>query len=571
MLQIASGKLFRSTQVRRNNLRGVLHTNVHLHPEATIQTAAGRLLPTDFLSSHPGQLVYEITEHIEGDHPSPAALVSHTVRPYLRDFAAIVSLGFNATCTLRAEDTLRLVSPPRNLSSEAPPRSFIPRVFDEQVCPQDDEIDHFVKFVNDLIALRRESFLAAMRAIRTYVAALHRLGDDLDVAYTLFVASIESLAQGFDDFQPRWGNYESSKRLNIDSALDSADKSTARRVRQAVLKNEKLSLARRFREFALAHVEGAYFRSEADGIQEPVSRTDLEEALREAYDLRSRYIHNLRKLPGLLSINASPGETVRVEGSTLFTFRGISRLVRHVIAEFVARQPKEAKEEYDYSSERHGVVQVELAPEYWVGRTENVRLADGTKRLEGFLMQLSSYLVGVPNAKVTDLRPLLTRVEGRLSRSREENRRPFLALYALFNELAQDDEARTPNYEAVMLRFGKELSKPSIEGMLVHLMRTVIPEWSLEEYVQVLEQYLSQRNNKGGLRLPRTFEAGLFLDLAEQYRRADRCSEARTFLGRATESHPGHQHIREMEEAFDPARRIDWFQLVFPVVSIPDA
>ena len=41
---------------------------------------------------------------------------------------------------------------------------------------------------------------------------MHRLADDLELAYTLFVASIESLAQQFDAFQPGWDDYDEAKR-----------------------------------------------------------------------------------------------------------------------------------------------------------------------------------------------------------------------------------------------------------------------------------------------------------------------------------------------------------------------
>ena len=112
-----------------------------------------------------------------------------------------------------------------------------------------------------------------------------------------------------------------------------------------------------------------------------------------AYRLRSRYVHSLQELPGPLAVSAITGDTVRVEGATLLTFQGISRLARHVTLEFVDRQPKLEVEQYDYSGERHGVVKMPLSPEYWIGDAKNITLNVGTKRLEGFLSQLSSHFV----------------------------------------------------------------------------------------------------------------------------------------------------------------------------------
>ena len=118
-------------------------------------------------------MVYEITELIE-EAPTVGGLVSHGIAPYLHDFAAVVSIALNATFTVTPEETSRLIGEQRSTKVSYPPRSFIPRVFDQQVWCKDEELDVLVKFVDDLIALERKSFLAAMRAIRTYVVGLHK-------------------------------------------------------------------------------------------------------------------------------------------------------------------------------------------------------------------------------------------------------------------------------------------------------------------------------------------------------------------------------------------------------------
>ena len=568
MLQIASGKLFTQAPGRRNELRGVLHTNLVLLGDKPVETAAGRLLATSALSSNLGQLVYEFTELIEGPL-AVGSVVSHTIEPYLHDFAAVVSLGLNATCTVTPEDKSRLIGGQRSTKVGYPPRSFIPRVFDQQVWCKDEELDVFVKFVDNLIALERKSFLAAMRAIRTYVVGLHRLADDPELAYTLFVASIESLAQGFDEFQPEWDDYAEDKRRKIDAALADADENTSRRVREALLEVEKVSLARRFREFAIAHIRGSYFREETIGVQNPVSRPDLDEALRGAYRLRSRHIHNLHELPGLLAIGAIPGDTVREAGATQLTFQGIARLARHVIIEFVNRQPKVEKEEYDYSGERFGIIQAPLASQYWVGRTENLGLASGTKRLEGFLSQASACFSNDEGAELTDLRPVLSKTEQLFASSTEEERRPFLALYMLFNALMSDDQ-RMANLAEIEERYGAEIANPSIEGMLVHLILRTSPGWSLAEYQRIYDDYFRQRGTKRGLRIPRTLEAGIALELAEQYRLEGDIDRAQELLGSATEHYPGHEPLRDIEKDFAPECAIDWFGTIFPAKAMPD-
>ena len=482
MLQIASGKLFKSTPGQCHNLRGVLHTNIHLLHNNPITTACGTLLPTSALSHRTGQLVYEFTELIE--QPPGAGQASHGIEPYLQDFSTIVSIALQATCTTTPEAASRLLGNHRSTSVAHPPRAFIPRVFDPQILLNDIDIADFTSFVNGLILLERRSFLAAIRAIRTYVVAMHRLTDDLELAYTLFVASIESLAQQFDAFQPEWDDYDEGKKSKIDAALKGADEVTARDVRNALLEIEHVSLARRFREFSLGHISETYFREAAESVEGPASRADLEDALRGAYQLRSRYVHSLQELPRPLAVSAISGDTVRVEGTTLLTFQGISRLARHVILEFVDRQPKLEVEQYDYSGERYGIVRMPLSPQYWVGDAKNITLNVGAKRLEGFLSQLSSHFCKEENSPITDLTPALEKAEELFASASEPQRRPFLALYLMFNALLPDDQ-RMSNLEVIRSRYEADLVKPSIESMVFHLVLQIIPDWQLNNHRQM--------------------------------------------------------------------------------------
>jgi hypothetical protein len=243
MLQINSGKLYPNGVRRTNELRGVLYSNLLLFrmDDGPIVTAAGRLLQADATGT-PRPLIYEITEQFEDDAIKAGVLISHTVQPYLQDFAAVVSFILRVTCTPDADLCARLLSGKRSLGVMTPPDKLVRRVFDKDIFFQQADIDLLKSFTKELIALERKSFLATMRAIRTYVTGMHRVKDDLELAYTLLVASIESLAQDFDPHKAQWSDYEQSKRQRIDKALADANAVTAKRVRTAVLEGEHLPL-----------------------------------------------------------------------------------------------------------------------------------------------------------------------------------------------------------------------------------------------------------------------------------------------------------------------------------------
>ena len=376
MLQIASGKLFARAPAQSNQLRGVLYTNLQFFGRDPIETVSGRLLPTSSLHDTK-DVVYEMTEFIE-DSPAPGVMSSHGIDPYLNDFAAIVSFALNVTCTPDSALTRQLAGS-RGLLTRVEPRRLVSRMFDEQVWCPDEDVVQLVRFTEDLIGLRRKSYLAAMRAIRNYVKGLHRITDDPELTYTMLVASIESLVQDFHGDFPQWEDYAEDKRRRIDYALEEADDQTSERVRKAILEIEHVAMTRRFCEFALGQLQASYFREEAVGQINPIGRADLRGALRQAYNLRSKHIHNLKELPKLLTVGFHLGETFNVDGVTMLTFQGLTRLVRHVITEFVKQQPKVESEIYDYGRERAGIVQVPLAPQYWIGRTEGLAVLIWTK------------------------------------------------------------------------------------------------------------------------------------------------------------------------------------------------
>lgn len=507
----------------------------------------------------PTSLVYELTEQIESADVAPGVLVSHTVHPYLHDFAAVVSFALRVTCTPDFDLASRLLSGRRSLAVIAAPSKLIRRAFDKEIWCQPSDAELLKSFVADLIGLRRKSFLAAMKAIRTYVTGLHRIADDLDLAYTLLVASVESLAQDFDGYEGSWKDFEEGKRRKLEEALRGADATTADRVKTALIEIEHLALTRRFRDFAMNHLSPAYLRE--PGRVGAVGRLDMRDALREAYRLRSRYVHNLRGLPSLLSTEMSFREVARVGHATLLTLEGLARVARHIIFEFVAREPKNDLEAYDYSLERHGVIQAELSPEYWIGRPEALRNDAGRRWLEAFLQQFGGHLQS--NSPMTDLSAVLVRIEEMLPELSKAQRRPFIALYCLYNKVVPL-ENRATNFEETVRKHNEELAEPAVEALVTHLLLNVTPGWTLDQHHTVHDDYFEQRNQRNGFRAPGVFEAGFSLALAERYRAAGQPERALALVTFAAENLPTFIPLQMLEKEFDVSLTIDWGEVMLP-------
>lgn len=554
VLQINTGKLFQRGVGRTNRLTGVLYANVRLPYERAIITGAGTLRSTGSGRADLA-LVYDLEERIEKAESAPGVLISHTVGPYLDDFAVVAAFGLGGLFSRKPEMVRALTEGQPSFSSYEPPAKFIARFFEPLIYISDKQADDFVEFVNALLALERRSYLGAMRAMRTFVAGLHRIPDDLALSYTLIVSSLESLAQDFDGFAPDWSDLEDRKRHAIDAALAGIASSQADAVREAVLKNEHVALSRRYRAFVQAHVDADYFR-QPDAGDHPLARHELDVALRQAYRFRSEYVHQQRPLPTPIALPHGYWETTQVERQPALTFQGLFRLTRHIIVAFVANRPKVQKEVHDYSLECAGVVLMDVAPQYWVWKPLTDPM-EARRRLEGLLSLTAAVFNLEPDAKLVDLRPMLADVERLLPQAPTASKPALLAVHFLFNLLVAP-ELQTPDFEEFRAKHHSEASEPGIEAVIVMTILDAHNHWPVAAHRTALDRYFVERLRPKGLHAPRIFEAAACLALAEKYRLAGETLEAKQFIARAIETHPAHSILRDMETTYDENTAICW-------------
>ena len=513
MLQITTGKFFPNPAGRTNQLRGILYTNLRLGRDEIIHTSVGDLIPSSSMISGPHALIFEFTEKIESGEIAPGVICSHGVEPYLDDMAAIFCFAFNCVCTPNIDLARRLMSGRRSISIDTPANKLVRRFFDQEIWCKQDEIKFFVCFLEQLLGLPRKAYKAVMRSIKTYVTGLHRITDDLELAYMLMVASVESLAQEFDSYQSDWDSLDERKRLIIDKALDGASEEHIQKVRDAILSIEHVALGKRFRAFVCEHIKPSYFYSGFENEDGPIGRSEIPDALNLAYQIRSKYIHQLKELPNLLSMASYQETFIDLNGGGKFlTLQGLSRLMRQVLIEFIDRQLVIEKEDYPYHNELSGVIQIPVDPQYWVGNVIGDISQQGFKRLEGLVSQLNNILLKGPGQGITDMKNVLSWLEEKVAGLKRSLRLPYLALYVLFNSTVKaEDRYLSQKIDKIL---DEELTKPSIESLIVVTYLEIAVEWDVEEQEDLLKQYRKKRNHKNGLRLPRIFEAAITLDIA---------------------------------------------------------
>lgn len=567
MLQIATGKLFSADQWRENHLRTALYTNASLEREVRIETKFGNIAPSSSYAARPHLWIYDFVERMEEVDKKPGVLISRTVDPYAQDFAVVVSFALNCVCAPDVDAVRRLISGQRGLVTGVSPPKMVHRFFDETVHCDAKDIAFLTAFTAHLEGLHRKTFLEVMRALRTWVQGMHRIADDLALAYALLVASVESLAQAFDGYKSDWASVDERKRQAIDASLADATPEIAERVRNAIVAHEHVALGRRFREFTMAHTPTNFFRATSHPGGHRLAKSDLPEALRRAYEARSAYVHRIQKLPDALTMDFAYSEVATARRGTYLTLQGLSRVMRHAIIEFVMRQPVIAREPYNYHLEQSGVVQMELSSELWAWKTDGDIKPWGRARLEGFLQQLEGAQLKRPNAAISDFRRVLEQASGFVGGQEERLRRPYLTLHLLFNRYLAA-EFRVSMSDEVRALIEQDLVKPSPEALIAHLLTDHPISWDLDEHQQTFDGYLRRREAANGIRFPRTYEVALALALAERYRQAGRGAASTAMIEWAVDNLPGHGGLSTWygnQRANEP---ILWGEILLPAPEV---
>lgn len=561
MLQINTGKLFARGVGRTNALRGVLYSNLRLAYEHDLITAAGTLRETDGARGSRA-IVFEIEERIEAQEIGPGVLHSHTVAPFLEDFSCVATFGLRGIVSSSPVTIERLLSNKSSPRYLAPPGQFIRRYFDDEIYVHSHEFEPFALFVEDLLALDRKSFLAAMRAIRTFVSALHRLTEDVSLAYALMVSAVESLAQGFDGHEPTWSNVNERLRKPLDIVLVNAPTDLAEGIRNSVSAFEHQSIKRRYRAFALKQINSAYFREGDALIGRPIARNEIEDALGNAYDFRSKYLHNLTELPDTLTHPFEHWEVTTVKRRPALTFQGLARLTHHVISSFIAHGPKIDREPYNYTFEQSGVVEMQWAPQYWIGKPLNDP-REARERLEGFFQQLVPALCREKNAQISDLRPILHDIENLLTVSSGKHQSALIALYATVVVCLPLAE-RPSKLNELISQYMPAGNPPSSETLIFATLFGSLNQWSIEDHTNAHDKYLAERSRPKGLHSPRIIDAAVSLKLAERYRQLKQYDRSKELIGLAVENLPGHPKLIALEQNFSQRASIKWQAALLP-------
>lgn len=566
MLQIVTGMYFRPVELTNKLHRATLYSNLQSFRGQAIELTIARLLPS---TNWTGvcTLTVEATERLEAVRLDGGreVLAATSGKQLVDEIAAVIAFALNVTCSRDHDLVHRLVSLRGEGEPQRGPASILRRTFDSHVVVSDEAVDDLAQFARALLALERKSYEAAMRAIRRIVDATTRVADDVSLAYMLLVAALESLAQSTEAPRPAWADLEESKRARIDAATEGLPIEHRERIETAVLANEHVALQRRFSAFVLAYVEEAFYRSEAVGALCPITATELPNALRQAYGIRSRNVHVLEELPPEVWMAAQRADTAHLGEHVVLSLEGLARLARHVVRQFVSRARKGVDPGFQYRSALPGIVRVRVAPQHWIFQADGFGPTSAPGYLNGMLDVLIEGLSGRSEAGLVDMSAVLDRIEATaLGFSKSAQRLPLVAIHTLWNAFAPQ-QLRRKLKPRVAAQFKADMAELSMTAFAVRLLTSSVLDWPTENLVEIADARRSERILGRAVPLPPRIDAALDLIVAGRLLGEGRRRQGLDALARAVEGVPGDPQLIAFETAIrageNPALKLDRFVL----------
>lgn len=264
----------------------------------------------------------------------------------------------------------------RSIVSELVVRQILPDFFSQEHKNLYQEIESLSPWFQRILHFPRQTFDKLSKALTAYERAYQVLSVDPALSYALLVFVIEALANDHVDYQPSWDDIRGNPKRMLDSRLEderisSIDQNWIEDLRATIVDVIHPGATRKFTKFALDHIPSEFFKASPSNSKFPLRKSRINQGIQNAYLLRSSFAHELVPLNTLLIRESSRAEEIEQDNEIYISLRGLFRLVRSILLEFIKiQQPIEDRKEIEHHIEDwitksgSGSVQLSRPPAY---------------------------------------------------------------------------------------------------------------------------------------------------------------------------------------------------------------
>lgn len=397
------------------------------------------------------------------------------------------------------------------------PANYLRNTLDVGKIVQNDEIEKADLFIKNLVGLKREDFDNVMSCIRSYCASIRLLGEDPNLAYCVLIFALESLSQNYDKYEPVWGDYNDQIRSKLEKIFCEIDDENAEEIRNILSCESHLKLMQRFLHFIKEHINDEFFFD--NEVKGKIPFDDVEPALKNAYNIRSKYAHQLKIIIDQSTTDDSSkvSDFYRHLHEPFFTYSGLLRLSRHVIFNLVHMLEKVEAEKIDWIDFLPGVIKVPLGPEFWMSKLESLKCLSAKDRLEGFIEGLSKSVV-------YDIKDVMDMYINQFHNVKEDLRKPIFALCVLWTNVIGHDDDCMEKYEKFIEENKERFNDCCIENMFmltIPLKKSYSFMWDTDLVDKNLQAYISKKHKQNSYLFPAVNETLMYI-IAEEFLEGDK-------------------------------------------------
>lgn len=498
---------------------------------AEISTDIVTLHRKTFENATPATYIASYKARFESDG---GPLVMPGTTTVLEQFRLISSLYFRSIFHPdRTHIDMLMRQRPRHSADQTYPSAFVDRYFEMPVRGEYDEVNEFSEFFRKVIGMRRKSYNLFISCLRTFFSALEACSVNFDLAYSMIAYCLEALSKSDDSYVPVWEDHP--KRSQLDPILSNLDDQSAGDIRAALVKDSHLKLMGRFMVTINNLMRPSFFVEEAVQLARPLPKSELDRALKNLYKTRSGFVHSLSQVQEQLKHPGMARDTDYVTWSDEphLTFSGLVRLAHHALMTFVEQQEVLETEDYPWRDEIEGVMQAELAPQFWMWQADNYGPRQSHWKLGGLISHLTHGMrkeeFGIP-----DLRPLMKKIETCLVQGNADEKLSMYAHYGIYNSLIQQS-ARCEKADQFIEKHSKLFEgEPRIQHLISEIL---VGGFSLEangkQCANAFERYRREKYRKLSLSLPIQMEVAVMLGIANKYLECGETAKFREWLEHA--------------------------------------
>lgn len=354
---------------------------------------------------------------------------------YVDQFLRIWAMYFNCIAKRYREEVVRLCREKRVSSfDDKVAFEYSPQTvrLAKNIAPE--ELSGFAAFSRALVGSSREHYKSALAAMRAIDDSKQIVASNFDLAYSMIVYALESLSQRHDGYVPIWEDFDGDMKSKIDNKLSLVQADISNSLRDILIAGKQFKLRKRFEVFIESNLGSEFYRKNLGGSNRTLRRILLKRCLKNLYELRSGYVHELRPLDVMLS---SPGQAssdylIRFDEPYL-TYTGLLRLAREVLIRFVDK-PEAEKEKIHWSTEISGSIVLEIGGREWISDPDRF----DQKRSKYWL---SGALDLIANKTLRHQHAVCEKIMREFDNYKDENRGPAINYLWLYNAVLQEKMA----------------------------------------------------------------------------------------------------------------------------------